>query len=280
MFKIFRISRRTRKTLGILAIPIIGLLVYGGIIEPAMLEVTRHEVRIPNLPKEFDGMTVVQLSDIHVGVWTRPKHVRRIVQRVNDMHPDMVVLTGDYVNMVASNIEPAGSSLAGIKSKYGVYAVLGNHDYWADAGRMTRSLRKSGIDVLFNEKRRISDGRSHIRMVGLDDAWEGDTDYAKAFDGIPRTEPCIAIAHNPDTVSSIKDQHVDLLLVGHTHGGLINLPFTGPFLSVTNLGPKYSAGMFRFGDTNMYVSRGMGQGTGSHFRFRCHPEIPVFILRQ
>lgn len=253
---------------------------YSALVEPRLMTVTEHEVSISGLPSAFDGLKIVQLSDLHVDIWTRPRHIRRIVRRVNTMRPDVIVLTGDYVSRTEANIGPAGDALAGLKSKYGAYAVLGNHDYWTDAKLMARALRESGIDVLFDEKRRISIGRSSIWLVGFDDEWEGNPDYEKALNGISSNDICIAIAHNPDAVLSLDGRPVNLLLTGHTHGGLINIPGVGPLWSTTKLGPKYSSGLFRFGDTRMYVCRGIGTGTGYHIRFRCPPEISVFTLRR
>lgn len=264
----------------LLLLALLGLVGYSALVEPRLMTVTEHEVSISGLPSAFDGLKIVQLTDLHVDIWTRPKHVRRIVRQVNAMCPDIVVLTGDYVSRATSNIGPAGDALAGLKSKRGVYAVLGNHDYWTDAEqRMARALRKSGIDVLFDEKREIRIGRDSIYLAGFDDEWEGNPDYEKALNGISSNDICIAIAHNPDAVLSLDGRPVNLLLTGHTHGGLINIPRVGALWSTTKLGPKYSSGMFRLGNIRMYVCRGIGTGTGYHIRFRCPPEISVFILR-
>ena len=264
----------------LLLLAFLGVIGYSTLVEPRLIKVTEHEVSISGLPWAFDGLKIVQLSDLHVDIWTTPKHVRSIVRRVNAMRPDLVVLTGDYVSRTEANIGPAGDALAGLKSKYGAYAVLGNHDYWTDAERMAHALRKSGIDVLFDEKREIRIGRDSICLAGFDDEWEGNPDYEKALEGMSSNDICIAIAHNPDAVLSLGGRPVNLLLTGHTHGGLINIPRVGPPLSTIKLGPKYSSGMFRFGNMRMYVCRGIGTGTGYHIRFRCPPEISVFILRR
>ena len=264
----------------LLLLAFLGVIGYSTLVEPRLIKVTEHEVSISGLPWVFDGLKIVQLSDLHVDIWTTPKHVRSIVRRVNAMRPDLVVLTGDYVSRTEANIGPAGDALAGLKSKYGAYAVLGNHDYWTDAERMAHALRKSGIDVLFDEKREIRIGRDSICLAGFDDEWEGNPDYEKALEGMSSNDICIAIAHNPDAVLSLGGRPVNLLLTGHTHGGLINIPRVGPPLSTIKLGPKYSSGMFRFGNMRMYVCRGIGTGTGYHIRFRCPPEISVFILRR
>lgn len=263
-----------------LVVVILGLGLYAVIIEPQMIRVTRQDVCIRNLPEEFDGFTIMQASDLHVAIWVKPAHIKSMVKKMMDLHPDMIVLTGDYVSMSAKYAQPTADALAGLSAPHGVYAVLGNHDYWTDSERVTSALRDTGIDVMFNENRIIRRNGAYIRLLGFDDEWEGDTNYAKAFDGITNGDICIGIAHNPDTVLYIKGTSVSLLMTGHTHGGLVNLPFKGPLFSVTRLGPKYSSGMFDFGDTKLYVSRGVGLGTMSHIRFRCSPEITLFTLRR
>ena len=277
-----RLAERRRGALKagtcLLIVALFGFFAYSALVEPRMVKVTEHEVPVRGLPWAFDGLTIVQLSDLHVGIWIKPEGVRKIVERVNALSPDLVLLSGDYVNRFAANCEPAGRALAGLKARCGVYAVLGNHDYWVDADRMTRALRKSGIDVLFDEKRRISVGSQEIWLVGLDDVWEGNPDYEKAFAGISRDDICLALAHNPDAALHLEDRPVCLLLAGHTHGGQVNLPWIGPLYVPSDLGPEYASGMHDLDGVRMYVSRGIGFITP--VRFRCPPEIPVFTLRR
>lgn len=268
-----------RKALRLILLAFLGLLVYSVFIEPAMLGFTTHEIKVKGLPSEFDGFKIVQLSDLHVNRWYRPEHVRGLVRKVNALHPDLVVLTGDYVSRNKADCAPAGRSLSGLKAKYGVHAVLGNHDYWTDPDAVTEALRASGIDVLFDEKRKIVIGGQTIWLVGTDDEWEGEPDYDKAFEGLTSRDVCLAIAHNPDAVLSMKGRPVSLLLAGHTHGGIINLPGSGPLLSISRLGRRCASGMFTANGVRTYVSRGLGTGPIAHIRFRCPPEVPIFVLR-
>ncbi|MHB1001213.1 MAG: metallophosphoesterase [Armatimonadota bacterium] len=279
---VVKLNRRKkfRRYIFSLIIFAMGFILYAVVIEPQMLRVTHQDVYIRNLPQEFDGFTIAQATDLHVAIWVKPAHIRGMVDKMINLHSDMIVLTGDYVSMSAKYAQPAADELSRLDAPYGIYAVLGNHDYWTDSERVASALKSADIDVMFNENREIRKGASGIRLLGFDDTWEGDTDYGKAFVGVPYGEILIGIAHNPDTVLSIEDKHVSLLLTGHTHGGLINLPFKGPLFAVTKLGSKYSAGMFDFGDTKLYVSRGVGLGTMSHVRFNCPPEITFFTLRR
>lgn len=258
---------------------VFGLVAHSVLTQLRGLTYPRIEVPVHGLPPAFDGFTVVQISDTHVGIWTRPGHIRQIVARVNAMNPDLIVLTGDYVNRFERNCTRSGESLRGLKAKHGVFAVLGNHDYWVNADAMTKALRDSGVDVLFDEQRTISIGRESITLVGLDDEWEGNPDYEKAFEGVSPDRICITIAHNPDAVLHLEGKPVALLLSGHTHGGIINLPWIGPIATTTKLDRKYSSGMYEINGIRFYVSRGIGLVSGIPFRLRCPPEVPVFVLK-
>ena len=263
----------------VILVAVCGLVAYSVLTQLKGLEYPRYEVPVHGLPPAFDGFTVVQLSDLHVGLWTRPRHIRQIVAQVNAMNPDLVVLTGDFVNRFERNCTPSGESLRGLKAKHGVYAVLGNHDYWVNADAMTKALREPGVDVLFDEQRKITIGKESITLVGLDDEWEGNPGYDKAFKGISADETCVVIAHNPDAVLHLKGRPVGLLMSGHTHGGIINLPLIGPIATTTKLGRKYASGMHEINGIRVYVSRGIGLVSSIPFRLRCPPEVPVFILK-
>ncbi|MHB1456433.1 MAG: metallophosphoesterase [Armatimonadota bacterium] len=241
-----------------------------------MLDITHHDVFISGLPDKFEGFRIVQWTDIHGGFGTSPMRIRRLAGVVMDQNPDVIVLTGDFISRSRQRVETSISAMKDLNAKDGVYAVLGNHDYWTDAESVTTALLDDGFDVLFNESRRIKRGDQSISLLGFDDDWEGNTDYVKAFDLLPDDGIRMAIAHNPDTLLSLGGNRLDFMMTGHTHGGLINLPFVGPLFSVTRLGRKYSSGMFIIGDSQLYICRGTGFG----LRIRCKPEIAVFRLKR
>ncbi len=255
-----------------------AVVVYSTLIEPNQMRVTRHDVPISGLPKSCDGLTIAQISDIHAGPYIRPGRIAKIVEQVNALHPDIVVLTGDYISKYGSGAASTGNALAGLRAKYGVYAVLGNHDYWVNPTGMSGALRDAHIRVLFNESREVRIGADSIRILGFDDLWEGDHHLSRAFTGVPPGQICIGLAHNPDTALRLVGRPISLLVTGHTHGGMINLPRIGPIFCVTSLGTKYSSGMFTIKGIRTYIDRGVGSSWP--VRFRCPPEIPVFTLRQ
>jgi len=257
-----------------------ALLIYSTAIEPNTLEVTRHEIAIEGLPREFEGFRIVQLSDIHLGFWCRQRDVERHVRLANAENPDVVALTGDFVSRLARDIPGLGRRLGELRARHGVYAVLGNHDYWEDEDAVTRALRENGIDVLFDESREIRIGRGRLCIVGTDDMWGGSPDFDKAFEDIEEEDACIALAHNPDAATHIIGGLADLVLSGHTHGGLIVLPRIGALLSNSHLGRRVVSGLHEVNGMQVYISRGLARGTTLiPIRFRCRPEIAVFTLR-
>ena len=117
---------------------------YARHIEPGWIECTRQEIRLPSLSKELDGLTIVQLSDIHLGPYLQVNDVRRAVELANDLHPDLIVLTGDYVSVSAHYSASCAEALATLHARHGLYAVLGNHDIWTDADLVADNLRGRG----------------------------------------------------------------------------------------------------------------------------------------
>ncbi len=276
---LMRRTRRFRLAALLIGIPILALMIYAMLIEPRMIEVTQRQITITDLPREFDGFRIVQISDIHVGAWVKNEQVRGFVALANAQKPDAVVLTGDFLTRLTKDIPGIGKALSGLKAKHGVYAILGNHDYWEDEDAITKALLDNGIDVLFDESRDVKIGAGRIRIVGTDDLWEGDPDFAKAFEDIEEDDACIVLAHNPDSALRMDGRLADLVLSGHTHGGLIVLPGIGALLSSSDLGRKVVSGLHEVNGMPVYINRGVGTGTTLvPVRFRCRPEMTVLTL--
>ena len=268
------LSRWSRILLLLLAI----LLIDGIFIEPARLQVTRHQVILPRLAPAFDGLRVVHLSDLHCGPsFFNNAHIRRAVARANDHEPDLVVLTGDFVNR-ASSIRHCARLLTGLHARYGVVAVLGNHDYWTDPAAITRELRSAGITVLNNESVAIRRGESRLWIAGLDDAWEGQPNLAQAVQSIPARDPIILLVHEPDVATVASSAPIDLQLSGHVHGGQVRLPWVGALIT-PNLGHKYPMGWYRVGEMQLYTSRGIGVTFPGIIRLNCPPEVAYLTLK-
>lgn len=153
--------------------------------------------------------------------------IRWADHRTNELHPDLIVLTGDYVPSSVNAI-PAFAQLVGkLHAPLGVVAVLGNHDYWVDAHKITRAMTTQGITVLRNRSIPLLCHRQHIWLVGLDDYWAGSTDMNRALHGVPATETKILLVHEPDFADQAKSYPIDLQLSGHSHGGQVRIPLIG-----------------------------------------------------
>ncbi len=258
----------------------LGCLGYGAVTRK-MVEVSRVEVKIDNLPVEFNGLTIGHLSDIHHGPFTGLDYINRCVEIVNGMKPDIIALTGDFTFRGRRYIEPCAEVLKGLKARIDVYAVLGNHDYYAGAWRVTRALRSAGCNVLVDAKNCIESRGAKLWLAGVDDLYYGTTDHHRLMRDVPREDCRIVLAHNPDFIEefALKNKHVDLMISGHTHGGQIRFPLIGaPHIS-SDFGQRYAIGLNRKGAMQIYTTRGIGTIILPS-RFDCPPEIVLYTLRQ
>jgi len=267
-----------------------GLALYAGEFERHWLEVVHRNIEIKGLPAAFDGMTIAQLSDIHLDEFTEPFLLREAIDQTNRAHPDMVLLTGDYVSAQVLprqlTIEAAwqcGKLLSRIECPQR-YAIFGNHDVWAGEEHVGDALRSHGITVLKNSYLPIERGRDRIWLAGLDDPLDGKPDPDRTVPSSIRNvsaEPVILMCHAPDYVDDLLShpvgQSVAFVLSGHTHGGQIRLPLIGA-LHLPPGGRRYVQGLFQLGNVQLYVNRGIGS-VGVPFRFDCRPEITIFTLK-
>jgi uncharacterized protein len=232
-----------------------------------------HDERIwlDALPEVFSGLRVVQISDIHHGLFLPEDWLSEAVQQTNRLRADIVVLTGDFVTYSRSKIEPAAKILSRLRARYGVYAVLGNHDFRVDAGMVTSALRRHRIEVLRNQHVRLQFGGDSLYLAGVDDYGYG-ADVRAAMQGIPRGAASILLAHNPRLISAAARHDVSLVLSGHTHGGQVNLPLLGTIYGNSPEDLRYKVGWDRMGTTQIYVSRGIGTIV-LPWRLRCPAEI-------
>jgi predicted MPP superfamily phosphohydrolase len=266
-----------------------GVALYAGEFERHWLEVVRKDITIRGLSTEFEGMTIAQLSDIHLDEFTEPFLLREAIDSINHARPDMVLLTGDYVS--AQVLPPkltddaawqCGRMLGNLACPQR-YAIFGNHDVWAGEQHVGDALTSHGITVLRNAYLPIERNGHRFWLAGLDDPCDGKPDPERTIpDGIRNieNEPVILMCHAPDYVDQLRTHPAghatSLVLSGHTHGGQIRLPLIGP-LWLPPGGRKYVDGLFQLGTTQLYVSRGIGS-VGAPFRFNCRPEITIFTL--
>lgn len=258
------------------------LALWAFVIEPNRLTVNEVQLPLQNWPASLDNLRVVAISDLHVGSpFIDLEKVRKIVKTTNDLHPDVVVLLGDFVRGMRFGKfvepEPIAEQLKGLHARLGVYAVLGNHDWWYDGARVTKALQSAGIVVLENDVARIEQNGQSVWLLGVPDFWTREQDITGALKKITDNGPIIALTHNPDIFPDIP-QKIILTLAGHTHGGQVNLPFVGRLQVPSNYGQKYAIGHIEESGHHLYVTPGIGTSI-IPVRFRVPPEITVLTLK-
>ena len=277
----FPISRRTfLYSAGGSLVAGLGALGYATTIEPEWLEVVEHPLSLPHLPDFWKGKTVLHLSDLHVGDRVSSSYLLRVFARARELNPDLVVYTGDLIDVAPSRLEnfhPVFEQLP--LGSIATFGVLGNHDY--GAGWANRDLADQLRSILTARSIRILDNTSAdlsgLVIAGCDDLWAKRCQTGEALRAHKDGAALLALAHNPD----IADQAAwrgkrGAILSGHTHGGQCRAPFLDPFiLPVKN--KRYSAGFYDLepGRT-LYINRGIGHLT--KVRFNVRPEMTLFTL--
>lgn len=267
------------------------------------LKVERLTVAIADLPTSLIGLKIVQLSDFHYdGKCLSEELLAQVIYINNQENPDLILLTGDYITYSPAPVEELILRLKHLKSRYGIYACLGNHDlYYKSAQlRVTEAFTRIGITVLWNAI--ATPVGKQFPIIGLADFWSKDFDPALVMNQLDPSVPRLVLSHNPDSAVILKQWRVDLQLSGHTHGGQIVIPGIGaapilleyicrvtpkpfhrwiPFLRSCSRVVKnwqWSQGWHQVGRNQLYVNRGLG--TYFPGRFFCPPELTVIRLER
>jgi predicted MPP superfamily phosphohydrolase len=198
-----------------------------------------------------------------------------------EAEPDLVLLLGDYVirGVVGGRFvppEPMARILSRLAAPLGVFAVLGNHDWWFDAPRVQASLESHGIPVLEDRAARVTGSPCDLWVAGISDYWEGAHDVDRALAGVADKAPVIAFTHNPDIFPDIPEG-VLLTVAGHTHGGQVRFPLVGRPIVPSEFGQRYAAGHVREGERDLFVSTGVGTSI-LPVRFLVPPVVTLLVL--
>jgi uncharacterized protein len=266
------------------------------------LSIESVTISIADLPNALQGIQLIQLSDFHYdGFLLSESLLNQTIAASNQLNPDIVLLTGDYVTQSPKPIHALAAKLRQLKSRVGIYAVLGNHDLYFPHSRteITEAFTCSGIHVLWNQIA-YPFGEA-LALVGLADFWSWEFNPHPILETISEEIPRIVLSHNPDSAEVLACFRVDLQLSGHTHGGQINLPGLGPVPSwiyasrhriprslwrwipfLQAKWPKvvkhweWAQGLHQVGNNQLYINRGLGSFPPG--RLLCPPELTVFKL--
>lgn len=251
----------------------------GFVVEPRMFETTGTAVRVEGLPKPFEGFTICQITDVHHSPLVSIEYIRKVVEEANRLRPDLVVLTGDYIDTGKEYMAPAIEALTGLESRHGTIAILGNHDYIHGRGFTEDAFATHGIPLLLNSHTYIESKGSALCVAGVTDLLEDSPDAKEALRGVDRGVPRILLCHHPDYAEYLpRDERVDLVISGHTHGGQVRLPFGLAPVMPSAYGQKYSGGLVGLENgTQVYVSRGIGVSS-IPVRLNCPPELALIKL--
>jgi len=249
-------------------------LYWRGVKNARRVQVRQTDTRFKSLPHEFEGFTVLHISDLHVDM--NQDAMQRLTDILPSLEYDLCVLTGDYRGATFGPYEPAIDGLAGVRAqlKGPVYGVLGNHD----TVKMVPSLEDMGIRMLLNECEPISRGGQRIYLAGIDDAHFYRVDnLEKAAGDIPPGAFSMLLSHTPEIYRQAAHAGFDLLLAGHTHGGQICLPGSIPLTLDSRLPRRMGSGLWEYQRMVGYTSVGVGSSIVA-IRLNCLPEITLHHL--
>lgn len=256
-------------------------------VEPQILTVKRYA-----LPLALPALRIAFVSDLHVKPTKAETFLSRVVEKVNNAKPDLVLLGGDLLDELGSPLS-ALAPLARLQAPLGVYSVLGNHDTGAMHGnivervpmhpataKLVQHLETLNVAVLQNRHVLLSHEGHPFAVAGVGDIWSRHHELQEALAGLAEDIPAILLSHNPDIIADEQSRRAALILSGHTHGGQFRLPFYGPLSRQRSImGRKYDQGLFPVGEnTTLIISRGIGEAL-TQARFLAWPQVVIVDVK-
>jgi predicted MPP superfamily phosphohydrolase len=257
-----------------------GLVVcgYGCTFRRWFFVMRKVDVKVRGLDPRFDGFTIAQLSDLHIGALTPLWWGMRWARATNAASADIVVVTGDMVTSGVAFHEDIAQLLGALRGKEGVYAIMGNHDYFGEGEPLVSLLRGRGVTVLRNQGVTLEREGAKLYLAGIDDNWTKRANMDAALEERPEGVPTVLLAHDPEGFKTAIERKVDVVLSGHTHGGQIAMPFLGRFINASKLAHSFHIGVYKQGDSTLFVHPGLGT-TGPPMRLGVAPAVALVTLR-
>ena len=269
---------------------LLALLILAGLVlgldafwwEPSSLRLTHYDVAL-DVPK-LKGLRIAVISDLHGGApFITTQKIDQVVAMTNGAHPDLILLTGDYViqGVLGGHRMPVTTIVAHLKplaAPLGVYAVIGNHDRWESVPEVTQAFERGGIPVLENAPVQFRRGKDVITLIGVGDHYTGGSDVKQAMAGVPGEAQALCFTHSPDVFPDLP-KTCALTIAGHTHGGQVWLPILGRIAVAHQsiYGQRYAIGVIRENGKTLFVSPGIGT-SGLPVRFRVPPEVSLVTI--
>lgn len=283
-----KLTRRTflRRTIGSF-LTVFGLSsggsFYANRVEPSLLEIKQQQIKHALIPTSFNGMRMVQFSDTHLGFQYNSKQFQKLVNKINDLQPDIILFTGDLMDEPNkySELNKLMSLLKNLHAPLGKFCIFGNHDHGGYGSEIYRNIMEStNFTVLLNDSKpiKLKDGSS-IYLLGIDDAMLGHPDIPLALKKVPDNQFKILLSHAPDLADDAAKYPIHWQISGHSHGGQVKIPLIGALVKPP-FGRIYPEGLYTIGDDHslsLYVNRGIGT-TRLPFRFMAKPELTIFTF--
>jgi predicted MPP superfamily phosphohydrolase len=224
------------------------------------------------------SLRVVQLTDIHAGIYMNRDEMRRYADQVMALQPELFVLTGDYISNSLVFLPGCLEEMARVRARYGTFATLGNHEHWyGELGELRAIFREHRIPLLHNSHHLIETEQGPFAVAGIDDLRTGCPDLEAALRGLVPATPTLLLSHRPEIFPQAAGRGIPLTLAGHYHGGQVRLSLPGGGVSLAHLRTPYPEGLYRINGCHLYVSRGIGT-TFTPVRLNAPPEITLFHL--
>ena len=268
-----------------------------GVLSSENYEIVYKEIKIPDLPVELKGVTITLICDIHSGPYMKEDLMNEYVQVINDLKSDFILMPGDLTNSVKTEVIPFANAFKNLKASKGIYASLGNHDYFSDPNFIAKIIsEETPIKLLRNDLEIININGKDLCILGVEDTRQSGSAIDNVVMGYLNmtveklkeklalknlnyeSTPKVALFHKPYFFEQMKDKQLDLILSGHTHGGQVVLAKLGNInLSFAGAVSKYISGIYENEVSKMYISRGIGS-VALPIRFNCPPEITKITL--